>query len=462
MDLEERIKCSKDLFIQRRKGNFLIIEPSQFKWAIFPEKYLPYFDILSEDIVVAEAIEKGLSKDMIEQFYDLGLIMTEGKYALQRDFQNENASQRLSLLILHTSNACNFRCTYCYPDASTGKAMPLEIAIAAIQKAAQPHDNNLTIEFHGGEPLLHYNFIKEVVHFSEGIKNENGSKKLYYSIQTNASLLDDEKIDFLMYHNFKIGISIDGPREYNNAHRIYADGGGTYENILQGIKQLQKKNARFSAIMVVSDISVVDTVYDFMIKTGIHSLKLNPYFNQGRALVTMPVQQLQEQYAYKMLHLVDTLVEHNLDPGKIKLSLGNVAIMLQNIITPMRNYMCMRNPCGAGTSMLGVDVDGSVYPCEEMNGKKNLIIGNVQNNTFEEIREFPLVALLRSRRTNQFHDCQRCEVRNVCEVSCANKSYNIAGHFFEKSALCAYYKIMFPELMWRVGENPEGMKTLLL
>jgi radical SAM protein with 4Fe4S-binding SPASM domain len=336
----------------------------------------------------------------------------------------------------------------------------MKVAKKTIERTAEHSDEPIKLEFHGGEPLIHYRFIKQVVEYADQFRRKDGSKKFYFTMQTNASLLDEEKVDFLAKHNFRVGTSLDGLSEFNDKTRVYGNGKSTFEDTLRGIRLLQERKVPFGTIRVISNVSAVDRVRDFMLETGIRSLKLNPYFNQGRGTLVMPVQRLQRQYAYKTLELVDRLIEHNEGTDE-KLRLGNVSIMLKNLMTSERAYMCMRSPCGAGTSMLGVDIDGSVYPCEEMTGKKDLIIGNVLYNTIGEMVHIPLVQLLKSRRPEDREDCGSCEVRNACEVSCANRSHNMTKGFYAKSEMCGYYKIMFPELMWRVSDNPEGMLKLI-
>ena len=111
--------------------------------------------------------------------------------------------------------------------------------------------------------------------------------------------------------------------------------------------------------------------------------------------------------------------------------------------------------------MLGIDVDGSIYPCEEMNGKRELIVGNILQDDLDKILNSDLNKTLRRRKIEDLEDCVNCSIQTVCEVTCANHSYNESRNFNTKTEKCEYYKVMFPGLMWRIHDDFEGMLTLL-
>ncbi|MDP2947722.1 MAG: SPASM domain-containing protein, partial [Nanoarchaeota archaeon] len=160
-------------------------------------------------------------------------------------------------------------------------------------------------------------------------------------------------------------------------------------------------------------------------------------------------------YTEKMLGLADRFVS----AGR-KIKVVNISTLLKNIISPRRDYMCLRFPCGAGISMLGVGVNGEVYSCEEMNGKEELQIGNVYNNSIEEIFNHPTNQRIKCRTLEKMTECRDCFAVDACGINCANRSHSETKDFYSKTPLCDYYKQMIPGLIWRIYENPKIIKCL--
>ena len=437
----------------------LAIDQKTFSWAIMSKNTKKKLEYLSSGRTIENVLGEGISLEEINAFYDTGLLSIDGKSNSETIIPKE-AKTGLHLAVLHTSNACNMRCTYCYPSADKGRPMSFEVAKSTVDKLSNQGENHINLEFHGGEPLINFKLIKEVVGYASKKFLDSGESKFCYSIQTNATLLTEEIVSFLKEHEIEVGISLDGLANRNNKTRIYPNNKGTYDDILKGINLLREGKVPFSTIMVIKDLQAVDEVYPFMVETGIHDVKLASYFKQGRATESAEILDNMKEYGGKVLNLTDRIVEHNLNSNSI-LKLSNVATILNNILSGKRTYMCMRFPCGAGDSMMGIDVDGSVYPCEEMNGKKELIVGNILNDSLESILNSSINKKLRTRQAEDFKDCLNCPIISACEVSCANHSYNNSGNFYSKSDSCEYYKVMIPGLMWRLHENPKGMKTLL-
>ena len=154
-----------------------------------------------------------------------GIFYQGKKYSLE-EFLNSFSS----MIILGITERCNLRCEYCcYSGHFEGyrshnnRSMTFEIAQKAVSQHLHSFQQNGRggVSFYGGEPLLEFELIKQVVDYTEKEANLLG-KEIVFTITTNGTLLDDEKIHFFVKHNFVVLISIDGPKESHDRYRIFA------------------------------------------------------------------------------------------------------------------------------------------------------------------------------------------------------------------------------------------------
>lgn len=126
-----------------------------------------------------------------------------------------------------------------------------------------------------------------------------------------------------------------------------------------------------------------------------------------------------------------------------------------------REYMCMRNPCGAGVNMITVDVNGDLYPCEEMVGKPEFVIGNLADTSVREaIDTSPVVQKLRERHVEEIPECSRCTWKQLCHGGCVHKSYTHFKRLDRESEHCSYYKRIYEELIWLEQAEPGSWDAL--
>lgn len=441
----ERLKGSP--CVLAREGQVLIINPNGFRWAVISKKAL-------------RSLKSSLKEnsELASQLKNDGIISDQFSH---QEMIKCNRNKPLSIVVLHTTNRCSLDCNYCYSDAnSSSKEMSLGTAQKTIERIAEFGSSPMKLEFHGGEPTLRPDFIYEVIKYGNKFRL-NDIPLLKYSIQTNGVNISGYLMDIFRENTFSVGISLDGPEEFHNKNRIYPSGKGSFEDVIKTIQNLNSKGVDFSTTCVVSDPSVLDYYPEFMIKNNIRSVKFNPYFEgQGRAHSHEMSEEMQIRYSEKMLALADRLVELN-SSGKRKYSVGNLSVLIKNIISPKRDYMCLRFPCGAGISMLGIGVDGEVYSCEEMNGNPALVIGNIYERSISEMLSGERNLKVSSRRLEDIADCGECFAVEVCNVNCANKSYQKSKNLNSKTSMCEYYKNVIPGLMWKIYNNPEIIKCLI-
>ncbi|MCK4670552.1 MAG: radical SAM protein [Nanoarchaeota archaeon] len=463
LSLQDRVKQVSNLYSEEQNGMSLIIEPYNANWAVIDQDTKRILNQLTQSRTIGELRSKdgGNIEQTLTILFDAGLIEVNGQKNQSKSIIQCNLEKSLQLIIFQVTNACNLRCKYCYTDAGSGAKISEEILKKTLSLGICPPRDRIEFQFHGGEPLLAYDRVRNAVDYGYGLAEKRGIS-VRFSLQTNLVELTEDMVKFFKTNKIHIGTSLDGPKKYHDQNRIFRKGKGSFDVVTEKLGLLKKHELSFGVLCVVSDINVLDGISDFMIEYAIPSMKLNPYFNQGRAIKEESNQAHQEAYAEKEIALMHRIINHNKAHPDNRLKLNHLANMIKNIISRDRNYMCQRNPCGAGLSMLGVGYDGKIYPCHEMIGKNDLVIGNVlEISSFEEIfDDSETLETLRSRTTETIGECSSCEIKQFCGGGCANKAHN-SGNLFNRFEYCTYNKIMYKNLFWELYKDPEGVLALI-
>jgi uncharacterized protein len=193
----------------------------------------------------------------------------------------------LELLVLQLSPFCNLNCKYCYLSELSRRSTKLmsseTIARAVNHAKSYPIlDRNFGILLHAGEPLgVPKALVLEVAKLTE--ETFSDQKKPLLLIQSNGTLIDQEWCDIFSEHNFRIGISIDGPEEIHNANRIRKNLTGSFNDVMNGLELLKKNNIEFNAISVLTkeNINKPDIVYDFFKDLGCKVVGFSPEEKDG-------------------------------------------------------------------------------------------------------------------------------------------------------------------------------------
>ena len=366
---------------------------------------------------------------------------------------------------LHLTERCNLRCRYCYVDVRNGEDMDLDTAKLIIDRITESYgDLPITIELHGGEPLMNWDVVKGLL---DHVRDKVSSGALNLKgvlLQTNGLLLDEEKLKVLEDHRVKVGVSLDGPKEVHERNR----GQGTWEKVLRAV-ELLKGSRSFGGVLAVAvrpaDFKVIA---EFFVE-GLHlnSFRINHLaFQWGMAegiaeafkrLTGFGFHDLEvylKTMAEGFLEMVDYL-RGMLDrgwKGKVYPLVG----YLNNILSKHRPYMCMSSPCGAVTRGLGFSPKGDVYPCEQMIGFEGLKLGSVYDGvTLEEmVSRSEIAKRLMERKVERLEGCSTCPWRYFCGGGCASEAFSVYGDLMHRDAHCSFYEQVLRGLMWRLYHDP--------
>lgn len=155
-----------------------------------------------------------------------------------------------SLIVLNTTQACNLTCHYCYVENKSQRRMDFDLGKLIIDKCNSLNQEKVTIVFHGSEPLLNFEFIKNMIEYGKD------KQKIEFSVQTNCTLLTDKIVKFFYENNVSISLSLDGTEELHNKQRPYPNFHGSYKDVIKSIELLKKYNYPIEIITVVTKYNV--------------------------------------------------------------------------------------------------------------------------------------------------------------------------------------------------------------
>jgi His-Xaa-Ser system radical SAM maturase HxsB len=323
------------------------------------------------------------------------------KYRQRYDFLKYGPSLHIVVVTLR----CNHRCIYCHASAGNSLEKKLDMDLATAKKVVdtifQSPNWAIAIEFQGGEPLLNWPVVKFIVEYA-GEKNKLEKKNLIFRLVSNFSLLDDEKMNFLMDHGVHFCTSLDGDEATHNFNRVYSCG-NSYAEAVKWIKKIgktyeqransQKKNYfSVGALITVSRKTldnykqVIDTYIDLGFKS-IYLRYLNPYGFAVSAQEQIWYQPQEYIEFYKKA--MDYILAKNYQ-GRLFYEMTAVTYLRKILFQEEPNNLDLRSPCGAVIGQLAYNYNGDVYTCDEGRmisrmGDDMFKLGNVKENSLEKL-----------------------------------------------------------------------------
>ena len=366
---------------------------------------------------------------------------------------------RIHVLAKPTGSACNLNCSYCfylkkellYPGSNF--RMSDEVLENYIRQLIESHrSDKVTVAWQGGEPtLMGVDFYQRAIELEE--KYRRPGMTFENTLQTNGILLNDEWCKFFNENDFLIGISIDGPRELHDAHRVDKRGGPTFDRVMKGLRLLQKHRVEYNVLVTINHVNANHPldVYRFLRdEAGATWMQFIPaierltegsvtMYQQGTTVSDRSVES--QQWGSFLIAIFDEWVRR--DVGKIFVQTFEAAV--RNWVGMGSSGMCVFDPvCGHG---LVLEHNGDLYSCDHF-VEPAYLRGNILRHH--------MIDLVGSKRQRKFGrdkfdklllSCRQCEVRFACHGECPkNRFLTTPDGEFGLNYLCLGYKAFFQHI----------------
>ncbi|MBO5757767.1 MAG: thioether cross-link-forming SCIFF peptide maturase [Clostridia bacterium] len=405
-----------------------------------------------EDVTEAELAE---CYDDITALAEQGKLFAPDVYRDKAfDFKNRNTV--VKALCLHVAHTCNLNCEYCF--AAQGKyhgdraVMSLEVGKASIDFLIKHSGTrrNLEVDFFGGEPLMNFDVVKEIVAYARSIEKEH-NKNFRFTLTTNGVLVDDEVIEWANRECHNVVLSLDGREEVHDRLRKTVNGKGSYATIVPKFQHfVEKREGKGYYLRGTYTRNNLDFTNDIfhMIDLGFDQLSMEP-------VVCAP----EDPYALRAEDLPVLFEQYEiLAKAQIERRREGKPFTFYHYMLNLEHGPCVYkriSGCGSGTEYMAVTPWGDLYPCHQFVGEEEYKLGDlwtgVTNTALRD--EFKLCnAYARP-------DCADCWARMYCSGGCAANAYHATGsikgvyeygcELFRKRIECA--------VMVKVAEYQDGI-----
>ncbi len=391
------------------------------------------FESADKDKVIAEIAAKypDESQEDIAECYDqIAMLKEEGELFAPDTFEPMAGTLKaktagvIKALCLHVAHTCNLNCSYCF--ASQGKyhgeraIMSYEVGKRAldflIENSGTRH--NLEVDFFGGEPLMNFDVVKQLVAYARGIEKEK-NKNFRFTLTTNGMLIDDDVIDFANKEMSNVVLSLDGRKEIHDRFRVDYAGHGSWEKIVPKFQRLVNarggKNYYMRGTFTHANPDFLEDIRT-MLDLGFNELSMEPVVtapDDPSALTAEDRAIVMDQYE----KLAELMLERDAE-GK--------PFTFYHYMIDLKGGPCIYkriSGCGSGTEYMAVTPWGDLYPCHQFVGDEKFKLGDIWNG----VSNHAIQNEFASCNVYAREDCRDCWARLYCSGGCAANAYHATG-----------------------------------
>ena len=379
------------------------------------EKYSHLPDVTREEILLCIEDVKALEK--------AGKLFSEDKFE-ELAYNFKNNSKVIKALCLHVAHSCNLACSYCF--AGQGKYHGKD-ALMSFETGKRAFDfliensgtrRNLEVDFFGGEPLLNWDVVKQLVEYARSIEKEK-NKNFRFTLTTNGVLIDDEVIEFANKEMSNVVLSLDGRKDVHDKFRVDYAGKGSYDKILPKFRKLvesrEGKNYYMRGTFTHFNTDFTKDIFH-MADLGFKELSMEPVVcspDSPSALTDEDLPILFEQYEI-------------LAKEMIRRKKNGDGFTFYHYMLDLKNGPCIYkriSGCGSGTEYMAVTPKGDLYPCHQFVGEEEYCLGNI----WDGVKKPEVQDKFRLCNAYSREECRDCWAKLYCSGGCAANSYHATG-----------------------------------
>ena len=345
------------------------------------------------------------------------------------------------VLVKPSGADCNLRCQYCfysekadlYPNQQ--RRMTPQVLELLVKQVMDIDANAKSFCWQGGEPaLMGLDFYRNAIQLQHRCKT--GNQQVNNVLQTNGTLLDKDWADFLKANNVLVGISIDGPAKIHDEYRKRADGKGSHQQVIKGLKCLQRRKVECNALTLVNNVNCKqpEHIYDYIKGLG---FKFHQYIEcieyEDDKITPKPFSLKPGQWGEFLCRIFDAWYPKDVTKVSIRL----FDSIISRLATGSATFCPMQHNC---QQYLVVEHNGDVYPCD-FHVLPQYRLGNITETHLNDMLENPIYVDFGKKKSAVLADCALCRYEPLCQGDCPK--HREFGPRPGRSLLCEDWKIFY-------------------
>lgn len=361
--------------------------------------------------------------DDLEELRKAGKLFTEDEFAnVAFDFKKRQSV--VKALCLHVAHDCNLACKYCFAGEGEYQGdralMSYDVGKRALDYLVENSGtrHNLEVDFFGGEPLMNWQVVKDLVAYGHELEKTH-DKKFRFTLTTNGVLLDDEVMEFANREMSNVVLSLDGRKEVHDKLRTTRNGKGSYDMIVPKFQKLAElRGQKDYYIRGTYTHYNTDFTSDIlhMADLGFKEISIEP-------VVADP----KEPYALRQEDLPKLLSEYDrLAVEMLKRRRAGKGFTFYHYMIDLTGGPCIVkriSGCGVGTEYMAVTPCGDFYPCHQFVGDPDFLMGNV----YDGVTNAGVRDTFKLCNVYAHEECKTCFARLYCSGGCAANAYHSTG-----------------------------------
>ena len=389
---------------------------SRSREAILADMAEKYPDLAAEDL--AECYSQVVS------LKEAGKLFTPDTFAPMAGKLKQKTAGVVKALCLHIAHTCNLNCAYCF--ASQGKyngeraVMRFEVGKRALDFLIEHSGSrrNLEVDFFGGEPLMNFQVVKDLVAYARSIEKQH-NKNFRFTLTTNGMLVDDDVIEWANRECHNVVLSLDGRKEIHDKYRVDYAGHGSWERIVPKFQKFVEarggKNYYMRGTFTHQNPDFLQDIQQ-MLDLGFKELSMEPVVcapGDPSALTGEDLEIVKDQYE----KLAMLMREHDKDGDPFT---------FYHYMIDLAGGPCIYkriSGCGSGTEYMAVTPWGDLYPCHQFVGDEKFKLGNI----WDGVSNTAIQEEFMSCNVYARPECADCWAKLYCSGGCAANAYHATG-----------------------------------